>query len=136
MSRISRRTLAPAAVSAFAAGALIGPAAASAKSIKINCTVPNNKLDGTKLSGSVSCKSPKASGKQSGVGMPPVLKVVWTVKGGTIKVSVKDGHIVGADVVGTGKVTGTGKYKKLKGKVKIKGSLSTNKYVFTGTGTM
>jgi len=133
---VNRRIVGLAVSSMLVAGALVGPSAASAKSIKINCTVPNNKLDGTKLSGTVKCSSPKASGKQSGVGTPPVLKIVWKVKGGTIKVHVKNGTVKGANVVGDGKVTGTGKYKKLKGKVKIKGSLSTNKYTFIGTGTM
>ena len=136
MSRMNRGVAALAVSSALVAGALVGPSMASAKSIKINCTVPNNKLTGTKLSGTVSCKSPKTSGKQSGIGTPPVLKIVWKVKGGTIKVLVKDGHIVGSAVIGNGKVTGTGKYKKLKGKVKINGSLTTNKYTFIGTGTM
>src|SRR3954451_19197310 len=108
MSRMNRGVAALAGSSALVAGALVGPSMASAKAIKINCSVPNNKLTGTKLSGTVKCSSPKASGKQSGVGTPPLLKITWTVKGGTIKVLVKDGHIVGSNVVGNGKVTGTG----------------------------
>jgi hypothetical protein len=134
---VNRRMVGLAVSSMLVAGALVGPSMASAKKIKINCTVPNNKLTGTKLSGKFSCSSPKSTGTESGIGTPPVLKVVFNVKGGgTIKILIKDGTLKGSAVVGTGKVTGTGKYKKLKGKVKINGSIATNKYVYTGTGTM
>jgi hypothetical protein len=127
--------------SALVAGALVGPSMASAKAkkVKINCVVPKNVLTGTALSGDVSCKGGftkgTIKGKQSGIGTPPVLKIVWKFKGGTIKCYIKDGHSVGATVQGTGKVTGTGKYKKLKGKVVIVGSFTTNRYTFIGNGT-
>ena len=133
MSRIKGGMVTLAVSSALVVGALVGPSVAAAK--KVNCVVPNNVLKGTALSGSVSCKGVTKGtikGKQSGIGTPPVLKIVWTFKGGKVKVHIKNGHIVGSNVIATGaKMTGTGKYKSLKATCKVSGSLTTNKYVFT-----
>jgi len=132
MSRMNRGVMALAVSSALVAGALAGPSMASAK--KITCTVPNNVLKGTALSGKVSCTGVTKGtlkGTQSGVAVPPDLKISFKFKGGNVKVHITNGHIVGSNVVASGaKLTGTGKYKSAKAKCAVTGSLTTNKYVF------
>ena len=134
MSKISRTTMALAVSSVLIAGALVGPSMASAKKIKFTVKV-DNITTGTKLSGKVTGGT-FGKGTQKGTAFPPKIQATWKLKGGTITWKSPDGSVVGANIVGTCKMTGTGKYKKLKAKCKVKGALATNKFVFTGTGTI
>jgi hypothetical protein len=134
MLRISRKTTALAVSSVLVVGALAGPSMASAKKIKFTVKV-DNITTGTKLSGKVTGGT-FGKGTQKGTALPPKISATWKLKGGTITWKSPDGHIDGPNILGTCKMTGTGKYKKLKAKCKVVGVLATNKFVFTGSGTI
>ena len=133
MSRINRKVLAMAVSSMLVAGAMVAPSMASAKTIKGQVKVKSVNTAG-KLSGDV-LSGVFGKGKQSGTVLPPQIRAVWKVKGGTVKAKTDDGHIVGADIVATAKLTGTGKYKKLKAKCTVKGPLAALTLTYTCKGT-
>ena len=133
MSSINRR-LAPAVTALVVAGAVIAPSVASAKTLKGKVVVKSEQKSGGVLGGKV-LSGIFGKGTQSGKILPPVTKAKWKVKGGTVTAKTTDGHLVGAVINGTAKLTGTGKYKKLKAKCTIKGPLANLTLTYTCKGT-
>jgi hypothetical protein len=81
--------------------------------------------------------SSKPFGKGSLVGKfkPPLVNYVFTFKGGTFKAQF-NGTLDGVKVSGPWKIiSGTGKFKGIKGGGQGSGDLSTGKYKFTGKAT-
>ena len=126
-------------VAGVAMGAMLVPSVAPAakkKTHKVKVLIsstssgPNNSVLTGPITGGTFGK-----GKQTGTSAPPKIDTVWHLKGGTITVKTADGHLQGADIVGTFKFTkGTGKYKGIKGKGTVKAPLATNprKFVYKG----
>lgn len=132
MLRHTRRTLALVAAGALAAGALIGPAAASAKTHKVSMNFAGGQ-DGTALHATIT-HTPMGRCTMKGTLVIPNTKQVWTCKGGTIKMTGFGKTGAANDARGTWKITGgTGKFKKVKGHGTFSGQLSTGKFVYKGT---
>ena len=129
---INRKVMSMAIASAFIVGATV-PGVASAKKVKVNMS-QIAKTDGIKLTGTVKGK-PFGKCTVKGTVTVPVVRVTWKCKGGTVKLATDDATIKGAFFVSTSKLTGTGKYKKLKGKTKNKGSVNGGPGTFIGTAT-
>ena len=130
-----RKTLALTAVSALAAGALIAPAIASAKTYKVKATVVAKVGPNLSLKGTVKGK-PIGKCTYKGKLEIPNTTGVWKCKGGTITVFSKGTSGASNDARADWKVLkGTGKFKKAKGKGKVVGKLSTATYKYTGTLT-
>ena len=130
MSLAHRRLSTIALASALAAGALIAPSMASAKTVKFKVKAPA-KTAGTVITGKFSGTFGK--GKVTGVSTPPRVTTTLHAKGGKIILKTEDGHIDGAYIIGTFTMSGTGKYKKIKGKGKLKAPAATQVFTFTGT---
>jgi hypothetical protein len=126
MLRITRKSVALAALAALAASALIVPGTGSAgtKTIMVTRTVKITWVThlagaGGKTAGK--CSGTFGKGQVTGTVIPPVSTLVCHVKGGTIKGHSSDGKFDGKTVTSHPKLTGTGKYKRLKGKATSKG---------------
>ena len=132
MSRISRRGAAVAASSMLALGALVAPSVAPAKTVKFKVTA-KFKVTGTKSVGTASGTFGK--GTLTGKVTPPVIVTKVKYKGGTITYTTPNSSLKGSAFQGSVKLKGTGKYKKLKGKGKFTGSLTTLTVIWTGTAT-
>ena len=76
-----------------------------------------------------------ANASVTGTVTPPKVTVKLKCKGGTITMKTTDATIKGAFFVSTSKLSGTGKYKKLKGKTKNKGPVAGGASTFVGTAT-
>jgi len=131
---IIRRPLTIAAATALSCGVLVAPSTASAKTVKFSITTGKLQLAaGGKVSGKASGTFGK--GTLTGTVVPPNIKLTFKFKGGTITATSKDAHTAGGNVLGTIRLKGTGRYKKLKGSGKFTGSPATFVFKYTGTAT-
>lgn len=133
MSYISRKSVALAATTALGAGALALPAAASAKRISVTAKMGLAPQGGGKTVGTATGTFGRA--KASGTAVPPKMITKLKVKGGTVTITVKDGHIKAGKILGTFTLKGTGKYSRLKGKGKMTGNPGTFVFTFKGNAT-
>ena len=133
MSYMSRKSVALAAATALAAAGLAVPVAASAKKVSITAKLGLAPQGGGKTTGTASGTFGRATA--SGTAVPPKMITKLKVKGGTVTITVRDGHVASGNVVGTFKLSGTGKYKKLKGSGRMKGNINTFLFTFKGSGT-
>src|SRR6185503_15438579 len=117
---INRKAVSMAVASVAAVGVLVPTLASAKKTVKVNMS-QNAKLTGIKLTGTATGK-PFGKCKVSGTVTVPKVTAKWKCKGGTVTLKTKDARIVGANFVSSAKLSGTGKYKGLKGKVIGKGS--------------
>jgi hypothetical protein len=117
----------------LAAGAMIMPAAASAKSYKVRLVNKSTSGTSPKLVGTVKGK-PLGKCKYRGTLTIPDTTQVWRCKRGKIYVSTHGTSGTSNDARATWKVTkGTGRYKGIRGRGKVKGKLSTSTFIYTGT---
>ena len=125
---INRKNASIAIASVLAVGAL-APSIASAKSVNAKL-VQTSKVTGIKLVGTATGTFGKCKAK--GTVTPPKVTVKYTCKGGTITFKTNDAKIVGSNFVSTAKLSGTGKYKKIKGSMKGTGSTGGGPATFKG----
>jgi hypothetical protein len=128
-----RRNLAVAAAGALVAGALVAPAAASAKTHKVNVKVTQPcKQVGTKICATYSGK-PFGTCKMTGELVIPKTIQTWRCKGGSFVVTGTGTTGASNDAKGTWKASkGTGKYKGIKAKGTFSGRLSTGIFFYKG----
>ena len=128
-----RKVVSMAVASVIAVGVLVPALASAKKTVKVNMT-QTAKVTGIKLTGTVTGK-PFGKCKVTGTVTPPKVTAKWKCKGGTITLKTTDATIVGSNFISTSKLSGTGKYKGLKGKTKNKGSVASAKGTFIGTAS-
>jgi len=117
----------------IAAGAAIAPAAAQAKTYKVNLSFVGGLTGGVNMAAKVSGK-PLGTCSMKGKLVIPDTQQVWTCKGGTIKVTGHGTSGAADDAKGTWKITGgTGKFKKVTGGGAFTGKQSTGKFSYTGS---
>jgi hypothetical protein len=127
------KSFATAAAGALAAGALIAPAIAQAKTYNV-VVRDQGTLKGIKAGGKLT-GSPFGNGTVSGTVKPPVAQYVWHFQGGTVKVKWV-AKLKGQIASGNWKILGgTGKYKGIKGGGHGSGNVVTGKLKFTGKAT-
>ena len=129
---VNRKLTATVVSSAIVAAALV-PSMAAAKTVKVDMTQVQT-AKGTDLTGTVKGK-PFGKCTFTGKLLIPVVTAKWKCKGGTITLKTKNASLKGTFFVADAKLTGTGKYKKLKGKVKSKGSVTSNSSTLKGTAS-
>lgn len=121
-------------------GALLIPAAASAKTIQVKITgVANNPKDFEDVSAKLSGTFGNGSQAKCCVKLPTV-NWTWTFKNSKYKGTVKGistSKLQGTKIVGTWKfVSGAGSFKGVSGGGKIVGDITNGHYQYTGTAKL
>jgi len=135
----STKVLGLVAVMALVGAALIAPAAAPAKALTFSASAPM----GIKGGGSIVGKATGSIGNTSfkkvavtGTAVPPKMTAVFNLAGGKIIASTKDGHVKKGVLYGTFKLSGTGKYKNIRGGGNLSASLTTFVFKWNGKASL
>lgn len=130
------KVLALVAAMALVATALIAPGVAPAKkALTVNIAAPMGIKGGGSITGKASGSIGGYSFKKmavTGTAVPPKMTAVFNLAGGKVVAKTTDGHVKKGVLYGTFKLSGTGKFKNIKGGGNLSASLTS--FVFKWVG--